>query len=96
MQINNKKPLYKINSCLEKIRHQTYRICNQPSYHTICNKPIVNRNLLTHDDYLYMLSTPKGYKWTGLDTYYKKFSFIKGYTQKLKADKQWNELSVLY
>lgn len=53
---------------MEKLRQKNY-VCNQPNYHTVCKKPIVDRGLLTHDDYLKMLSTPKGYKWHGITSY---------------------------
>lgn len=61
--------MYKIDSCFEKLR-QKNNVCNQQSYHTVCKNPIVDRRLLTHSDYLKMLSTPKGYKWQGMTSYY--------------------------
>lgn len=83
MKTKNKKNIYKIDSCHEKIKCLTNDICNKPSYHTVCYRPIVDRSLLTHRDYLKMLSTPKGFKWIDMPLYYKegynsyKFSKLK-------------------
>lgn len=89
MNIDNKKPVYEIDSCFEKIKYQTRNICNRPSYHTVCKKPIVDRNLLTHDDYLKMLSTPRGFKWPGITSYYNKYS--KDYIKKMKTGGPWKQ-----
>lgn len=72
MKINKKKVIYKIDSCLEKIKVQPHNVCNRPSYRTVCKKPIINRSCLAHDDYQNLLSTPKGYKWIGIASCYKK------------------------
>lgn len=69
MKTIEKKQIYKIDSCLEKIELKTDNVCNRPNYQTICYKPIVDRNLLTRSDYLNMLSTPKGFKWIGIKSY---------------------------
>lgn len=77
MKTNKSKPMYKIDSCYEKIKRYTNNVCNQPSYHTVCNKPIVDRNQLTRRDHLNLLSTPKGFKWTGMKPYYKQIYGMK-------------------
>lgn len=65
-------PMYKIDSCFEKLRLKPYNIiCSQPT-NNVCYKPIVDRSILKHTDYLKLLSTPKGYKWTGMTSYLKK------------------------
>lgn len=93
MKTKHKKAIYKIDSCHEKIINQTTDVCNKPSYHTVCYKPIVDRNLLTHSDYLKMLSTPRGFKWTDMPSNYKKeynsHRFHKGENEKYNVyDKQ--------
>lgn len=70
METNDEMPLYIVDSCFNKIVCQTSDACNPPDYRTVCNKPIVDRNLLTPIDYLNMLSTPKGFKWTGMTRYH--------------------------
>lgn len=72
MKTKNKNTIYIIDSCHEKIKRLTNDICNKPSYHTVCYKPIVDRSLLTHSDYLKMLSTPRGFQWIDMPLYYKK------------------------
>jgi len=72
MKTKNKNAIYIIDSCHEKIKHLTNDVCNKPSYHTVCCKPIVDRSLLTHSNYLKMLSTPRGFKWIDMPLYYKK------------------------
>jgi len=74
VKTKNKNAVYKIDSCHEKIKSLTNDVCNKPSYHTVCYRPIVDRSLLTHRDYLKMLSTPKGFKWTDMPLHYKKLS----------------------
>lgn len=69
METNDKMPLYIVDSCPDKVGCQTFDACNPPDYRTVCNKPTVDRNLLTPNDYLNMLSTPKGFKWTGIARY---------------------------
>jgi len=90
MKIDNKNPIYKIDSCFEKINHNKYSICNRPSYHTVCNRPIVDRKLLTRRDYLNMLSTPRGFKWTGMKSYYKKMNKHIKNKQSNKNNDPWN------
>lgn len=65
-------PTYETDSCLEKLRLKPHNICCRPAYNTVCYKPIVDRSILKHTDYLKLLSTPKGYKWTGMTSYFKK------------------------
>jgi len=72
MKTKNKNTMYKIDSCYEKIKCLTNDVCNKPSYHTVCYRPIVDRSLLTHSDYLKLLSTPRGFKWIDMPLYYKK------------------------
>lgn len=81
--------MYKIDSCFEKVKRQRYDVCNQPSFRTVCNKPILKRNLLTQEDYLKILSTPKGYIWTGISSYYKNFSQDKGHKLKTLDPQKW-------
>lgn len=90
MKINNKKPTYKIDSCLEKIKYLTFDVCNRPEHHAVCTKPIVDRNLLTREDHLNMLATPKGFKWTGIESYYKKIG-----EDKLNDGDRWKQLSLI-
>lgn len=92
MKTKNKNAMYNIDSCHEKIKCLTNDVCNRPSYHTVCYRPIVDRNLLTHSDYLKMLSTPRGFKWTDEPLYYKKgynsYRFRKQENEKYNANGQ--------
>lgn len=92
MNANNKKPMYKIDSCPEKIKHQTFNVCNRPDHHAVCNRPIVDRTLLTHKDHLNMLATPKGFQWTGIESYYTKIR--ENYTHKLNDYDRRKQLSL--
>jgi len=72
MKTKNKRTMYKIDSCHDKIKSLTNDVCDKPSYHTLCYRPTVDRSLLTHRDYLKILSTPRGFKWTDMPLHYKK------------------------
>lgn len=84
MKKNKNKVIYKIDSCYEKIQLQPFITCNRPSYRTICNKSVINRSYLRHNDYQNLLSTPKGFKWTGRVSGYEKKK--KNSTHKLLTD----------
>lgn len=85
MKEDKSKPMYSIDSCLKNMERQKKNICHHPSYRTQCYRPIVDRNLLTHSDYLNMLSTPRGFRWKGI-SYYEKLSKDKNYKYKTE---QW-------
>lgn len=84
MKKDNNKPMYIIDSCLKNVERNKNYICHHPNYRTVCNRPIVDRNLLTHNDYLNMLATPRGFKWKGMTSYYKKLN--KDKKNKLKTN----------
>jgi len=98
MKKKNGNAIYKIDSCHKKIICQTNDICNKPSYHTVCYRPIVDRNLLTHSDYLKMLSTPRGFKWADMPSYYKKryssYRFRKRENEKYNVNGQQKIVSI--
>lgn len=84
MKKDNNNIKYSTDSCLKNVERYNYYVCNRPNYRTLCYKPIVDRNLLTHNDYLNMLATPRGFKWKGMTTYYEKLS--KDKKNKLKTN----------
>lgn len=62
--LNTVNQLYRKDSCALRLIERFKNVCERPCLHSVCRKPIINRDLLSSDDYANLLSTPRGFIFT--------------------------------